>query len=77
MYVQKCTTTKKHEARGYDMKKKKIVMFGSYVADLTGIAEHLPKAAETVFGDELKLDRAERGVTRRLRRIAQVRILRL
>ena len=61
MYVQKCTTTKKHEARGYDMKKKKIVMFGSYVADLTGIAEHLPKAAETVFGDEFKIGPGGKG----------------
>lgn len=54
-------TTKKHEARGYDMKKKKIVMFGSYVADLTGIAEHLPKAAETVFGDEFKIGPGGKG----------------
>ncbi len=31
--------------------KKKIVVFGSYVADLTGTANHLPCAGETVFGE--------------------------
>ncbi|MEA5003000.1 MAG: ribokinase [Christensenella sp.] len=43
------------------MDKKKIVMFGSYVADLTGRAPHLPKAAETVFGDEFKMGPGGKG----------------
>ncbi len=43
------------------MEKKKIVMFGSYVADLTGRAEHLPKAAETVFGEEFQIGPGGKG----------------
>lgn len=40
---------------------KKIVMFGSYVADLTGTAEHLPKAGETVFGEMFKIGPGGKG----------------
>ncbi len=43
------------------MDKKKIVMFGSYVADLTGVAEHLPKAGETVFGETFKIGPGGKG----------------
>lgn len=41
--------------------KKKIVMFGSYVADLTGTAEHLPSAGETVFGERFKIGPGGKG----------------
>ena len=41
--------------------KKKIVMFGSYVADLTGTAEHLPRAGETVFGELFKIGPGGKG----------------
>lgn len=41
--------------------KKKIVMFGSYVADLTGTAEHLPCAGETVFGERFKIGPGGKG----------------
>ena len=41
--------------------KKKIVMFGSYVADLTGTADHLPRAGETVFGERFKIGPGGKG----------------
>lgn len=43
------------------MEHKKIVMFGSYVADLTGVAEHLPMAGETVFGEKFKIGPGGKG----------------
>lgn len=43
------------------MKNKKVVMFGSYVADLTGTADRLPKAAETIFGDSFKTGPGGKG----------------
>lgn len=43
------------------MKSKKIVVFGSYVADLTGTSDRLPKAAETVFGDEFQIGPGGKG----------------
>jgi len=43
------------------MERKKIVVFGSYVADLTGTAEHLPVAGETVFGDTFKIGPGGKG----------------
>ena len=43
------------------MDRKKIVMFGSFVADLTGVAEHLPKAGETVFGESFKIGPGGKG----------------
>lgn len=41
--------------------KKKIAMFGSYVADLTGFAPRLPKAGETVFGETFKIGPGGKG----------------
>jgi ribokinase len=43
------------------MVRKKILMFGSYVADLTGTADRLPRAAETVFGHEFKIGPGGKG----------------
>lgn len=41
--------------------KKKIVCFGSFVADLTGRAQHLPKPAETVMGTSFKVGPGGKG----------------
>jgi ribokinase len=41
--------------------KKKIVMFGSYVTDLTGRCEHLPIAGETVFGEYFAMGPGGKG----------------
>jgi ribokinase len=40
---------------------KKIVMLGSYVTDVTGISERLPKAGETVFGNFFKTGPGGKG----------------
>lgn len=40
---------------------KKIVMFGSYVTDLTGTAKRLPKAGETIFGEMFKMGPGGKG----------------
>lgn len=40
---------------------KKVVVFGSYVADLTGTGEHLPRPAETVFGETFRIGPGGKG----------------
>ncbi len=43
------------------MDKKKIVMFGSYVCDLTGTADGLPTAGATIFGEFFKTGPGGKG----------------
>ena len=40
---------------------KKVVVFGSYVADLTGTGAHLPKPSETVFGEVFRIGPGGKG----------------
>ncbi len=40
---------------------KKVMVWGSYVADLTGKAPHLPRAGETVFGNWFKTGPGGKG----------------
>lgn len=41
--------------------KKQIVVFGSFVADLTGLATHFPTPGETVLGEQFKIGPGGKG----------------
>ena len=47
------------------MENKKIVVFGSYVTDLTGRTPKFPTEGETVMGVSFKSGPGERAPTRR------------
>ena len=46
---------------------KKVAVFGSFIVDLSGRAEHLPKAGETVIGSSFIMGPGEKALTKLLR----------